>query len=115
VIGSRIDAPFEDRDERDSPTDRPTLLPAAGHPSAIPASKRTRRRWHFCRSTNGRNDRCSEVAPTTPPSTTYELTENGAAFAGLLGEMEGMVGLAECSEGSECATTEESSKCATVR
>jgi len=55
------------------------------------------------------------VEPTTPPSTTYELTESGDAFVELLGEMEGMIGLAECSDGSECATTGESSKCATVQ
>jgi len=55
------------------------------------------------------------VEPTTPPSTTYELTENGQEFVALLEEMEGMVDLADCSDGSECATAGDSSKCATVR
>lgn len=56
-----------------------------------------------------------QVEPTTPPSTTYELTEDGQKFVRLLQQMEGMVDLAECSDGSECATREDSSKCATVR
>jgi DNA-binding HxlR family transcriptional regulator len=55
------------------------------------------------------------VEATTPPSTTYELTENGRAFVGLLEEMEGMIDLAECADGSECASADESSKCAIVR
>jgi DNA-binding HxlR family transcriptional regulator len=55
------------------------------------------------------------VEPTTPPSTTYELTENGEAFVGLLEEMEGMMGLVECPDRNECATTDELSKCATVQ
>ncbi|MBZ6496983.1 winged helix-turn-helix transcriptional regulator [Natrinema longum] len=55
------------------------------------------------------------VEATTPPSTMYELTENGDAFVDLLEEMEGMIDLAECSDRSECATTDESSKCATVK
>jgi len=55
------------------------------------------------------------VEPTTPPSTTYELTESGQEFVQLLQQMEGMIGLEECSDGADCATTEESSTCAMVQ
>ncbi|WP_136718268.1 winged helix-turn-helix transcriptional regulator [Halorientalis salina] len=55
------------------------------------------------------------VESTTPPSTTYELTEDGREFVGVLEQMEGLVDLVECSDGSECASTADSSKCVTVQ
>ncbi|MDZ7700825.1 MAG: helix-turn-helix domain-containing protein [Halobacteriales archaeon] len=55
------------------------------------------------------------VQPTTPPSTTYELSGDGEEFVRLLRRMEGMIDLVECSDGSDCATTGESTKCATVQ
>ena len=34
------------------------------------------------------------VEPTTPPLTTYDLTENGDAFVGLFEDINGIIGLA---------------------
>lgn len=55
------------------------------------------------------------VESTTPPSSTYKLTETGREFVRLLEEMEAMIEYAECSDGSDCATTTESADCVTVR
>lgn len=55
-----------------------------------------------------------QVEPTTPPSTTYELTADGDQFVELLQRMESMVTFVECSGQTDCATTVDRSRCAAI-
>ncbi|MDZ7730714.1 MAG: helix-turn-helix domain-containing protein [Natrialbaceae archaeon] len=55
-----------------------------------------------------------QVEPTTPPSTTYELTDEGYQFVEVLQQLESMVTIVECSGESECTTSGDRSRCATL-
>ena len=46
------------------------------------------------------------VAETRPPTTTYRLTDHGAAVASHLRELEGLVDVTDCDETADCAGTD---------
>ena len=56
------------------------------------------------------------VSPTTPPTTTYSLTESGAEFVGLLVEMEALVRVDECEPDGDvdCASDADGGQCVTL-
>ena len=53
-----------------------------------------------------------EVHPTSPPTTTYRLTEHGERLAAIMGEVESLVEVVECSDGDCPMASEVAPECA---